>query len=67
MTAMVTKQSGKEVEWQRWLARFARSGQQVKQFFLAECMSMTTFYRWHKLLGEVPVGRTVAASSVWGR
>jgi len=53
MTAMVSKQSNKEVEWQRRLARFAGSGQQVKQFCQAERVSTATFYRWHKLLGEV--------------
>jgi len=52
MAAMVTKQSGKEVEWRRRLARFAGSGQQVKRFCLAERVSTATFYRWHKLLGD---------------
>ena len=52
MAAMVTKQSGKEVEWRRRLARLAGSGQQVKQFCQAERVSTATFYRWHKLLGD---------------
>ena len=52
MKAMVTKQSGKQMEWQRRLARFAGSGQQLKQFCLAERVSTATFYRWHKLLGK---------------
>ena len=53
MTATCAKQSGKEVEWQRRLARFAGSGQQVKQFCQEEGVSTATFYRWHKLLGKV--------------
>ena len=52
MSVMVTKQSNKEVEWRRRLARFAASGQQVRQFCQAERVSTATFYRWHKLLGD---------------
>ena len=52
MTAKVTKQWNKEMEWQRRLARFAASGLRVKQFCQAEAVSAASFYRWSKLLGK---------------
>lgn len=53
MDGMVAKQSGKEVEWRRRLARFAASDQQIKAFCQAEAVSEATFYRWRKQLADI--------------
>lgn len=53
MTAKATKQSSKEAQWQQRLARFAASGQRVRQFCQAEAVSSASFYRWSKLLTKV--------------
>ena len=60
MTAKVTKQSSKEEQWQQRLARFAASGQRVRQFCQAEAVSAASFYRWSKLLAKV--ARTAPAA-----
>ncbi|QPI49007.1 transposase domain-containing protein [Massilia antarctica] len=52
MYGMVVKQSRKEVEWRRRLARFATCGQQIKPFCHLELVSEATFYRWRKQLGK---------------
>ncbi|MFM9438144.1 transposase-like protein [Janthinobacterium sp. CG_23.3] len=53
MDGMVVKQSRKEVEWRQRLARFAKSGQQIKSFCQAESVSEAVFYRWRKQLEAV--------------
>src|SRR5689334_7039058 len=65
---MVDNESGnsnarKAVEWRERLARFAVSGQQVKEFCHWESVSSASFYRWRKLLdsdvGAVDAGRFI--------
>ena len=55
MAAKRSKQSSKEVEWRRRLARFAASGQTLRQFCQAEAVSAAGFYRWSKWLGRAAV------------
>lgn len=43
---------GKRNEWRERLARFATSGQSVKEFCLWEGVSTASFFRWRGLLGN---------------
>lgn len=50
MDMSTSKQARNEVEWRERMARFAASGQTVKQFCQAESISEWTFYRWRRQL-----------------
>ena len=61
MTGRVTNKSSKENEWQGRLARFAESGQRVRQFCQSEGVSAASFYRWRDLLSQAVVAPQAAS------